>query len=204
MMRQFRRAIENSRVRCIQNKWQKLFGRGEHKMGTLMIRTVSSIGFVALAASAFASAAADTPAATVANPVMVNVERNGEPLDVTTGTPLQSGDKITLSNNTEIVVNNGIVTFGDTSCALTSGVAYTLDLGAGVAAKQAGVSDVCGSLLTSAPIQQAAIAASGDAVVQAAAGGGNAPLIIGGIVVAAGGIAAAAGGGGGDDTPTSP
>ncbi|MEP1143682.1 MAG: hypothetical protein ABJH52_08180 [Henriciella sp.] len=174
-----------------------------------MIRTVSSIAVATLAASAFASAAADTPAATVANPVMVSVERNGEPLDISSGTPLQSGDTITLSNNTEIVVNNGIVTFGDASCALTSGVAYTLDLGAGVAAKQGGVADVCSSLLQGTPIQQAAIAASGEAVAQAggaAAGAGNAPLIIGGIVVAAGGIAAAAGGGGGDDTPapTSP
>ena len=168
-----------------------------------MIRSVSSFAVLAAMASAFV-ATADTPAATVSNPVLVTVERNNQPLDISDGTPLQTGDVISLSNNTEIVVNNGFVTFGDTSCTLTSGIAYTLDLGAGVAAKQGGAANVCTALLKSAPIQSAAAAAAAGAAGGTAAGAGNAPLIIGGIVVAAGGIAAAAGGGGGDDGPTTP
>ena len=168
-----------------------------------MIRSVSKIALAATILTGFATAAADT-AATVSDPVMVTVERGGVALDISTGTPLQTGDVIKLSNNEQIVVQQGIVTFGDTTCALTSNVAYTLDLGAGVAAKQAGDSNVCAALLTQAPITQAAAAATGGAATGgAAAGGGNAPLIIGGIVVAAGGIAAAAGGGGGGG-PTSP
>ena len=168
-----------------------------------MIRSVSKIALAATMLTGFATAAADT-AATVSDPVMVTVERGGAPLDITTGTPLQTGDMITLSNNQQIIVEQGIVTFGDLSCSMTTGIAYTLDLGAGVAAKLAGDADVCGALLTQAPITQAAAAATGGAATGgAAAGGGNAPLIIGGIVVAAGGIAAAAGGGGGGG-PTSP
>lgn len=167
-----------------------------------MIRSVSKIVLAATMLTGFATAAADT-AATVSDPVMVIVERGGAPLDITTGTPLQTGDVITLSNNQQIIVEQGIVTFGDLSCSMTTGIAYTLDLGAGVAARLAGDSDVCGALLTQAPITQAAAAATGGAATGGAAGGGNAPLIIGGIVVAAGGIAAAAGGGGGGG-PTSP
>ncbi|MCR9271103.1 MAG: hypothetical protein NXH72_14015 [Hyphomonadaceae bacterium] len=170
-----------------------------------MIRSVSSFAILAAMASAFA-ATADTPAATVSNPVLVSVERGGQPLDITIGTQLQSGDVISLSNNPDIVVNNGLLTFGDKTCALTSGQAYTLDLGSGVAAYQAGAADVCGALLKTAPIQSAAAAAAaGGAGGGTAAAGGNAPLIIGGIVLAAGGIAAAAGGGDdGGTTPTSP
>ena len=172
-----------------------------------MNRSVSRITIAVMMASGFATASADDTAATVSDPVMVSVERGGLELDISTGTELQTGDVIKLSNNDEIIVQQGIVTFGDLSCSMTTGIAYTLDLGAGVAAKLAGDADVCGALLTQAPITQAAAAAAGGATVgTTAAGGGNAPLIIGGIVVAAGGIAAAAGGGGGGDgdTPTSP
>lgn len=171
-----------------------------------MIRSIFSIALAVTSAASLAPALAqDLPAAKVASPVMVTVEREGAPLAVEAGTPLQSGDVIMLSNNSEIIVNNGIVTFGDVSCAMANGVSYTLDLGAGLAAKQAGATNVCTALLTeTAAPSMAAQSVQTFSQTGAVDGTGNAPLIIGGIVVAAGGIAAAAGGGGGDDGPTSP